>query len=146
MKKLILTSLLVISGVNFANSQEVNIKDGKVFLDNNAILKYEKINNWQSSFYTLSDDEILMYKWSDNETSQNTDDDFLTLNFLTLKKKIQTTDYSQIASMSSKKSMEKLIKWLLKEKVLDSNGNINSEKLEIFFEKYDEKILERTTR
>ncbi len=48
--------------------------------------------------------------------------------------------------MNSRKNMEKLIKWLLKEKVLDSNGNLNAEKLDVFFDKYDEKITERTVR
>ena len=48
--------------------------------------------------------------------------------------------------MNSKKSMEKLIKWLLKEKVLTNDGELNPDRLAIFKEKYDQNITERTIR
>lgn len=150
MKKLMLTGLLILMGTVVSNAQEVEIKDDKVLLDGKAILKYEKINVWQHSFYSLVDDEeLLMYKYSDNETNKYTEDDFCILNFLTVKKKVQTTDVSKAISglgMNSRKNMEKLIKWLLKEKVFDAEGKLNPEKVETFFEKYDENITARTVR
>jgi len=149
MKKIILSSLFILIGMNFSNAQEIEIKDDKVLLDGKPILKYEKINLEQHSFYSLDDNEILMFKWMDNETKNYKDDDFYVLNFLTLKKKIESSDFTKIVSgmgLSSKKNMEKTIKWLIKEKVIDSSGNLNAEKLDVFFEKYDEKITERTTR
>lgn len=67
-KKLLTFSLLVLS-FNFYFTQEVEIKDDKVFLDGKQILKAEKINMVEYSFYNLkSDDEILLYRQMDNET------------------------------------------------------------------------------
>ena len=48
--------------------------------------------------------------------------------------------------MNSKKNMQKLVKWLIKEKVLDSKGNLNTEKLQTFYDKYNEDITQRTSR
>jgi len=146
-KKLLTLSLLVLS-FNFYFTQEVEIKDDKVLLDGKQILKAEKINMVEYSFYNLkSDDEILLYRQMDNETSRYQDDDYYVLNFLTEKVKIESNDFYKIASfMNSKKSMEKLIKWLLKEKVLTNDGELNPDRLAIFKEKYDQNITERTIR
>lgn len=60
MNKLIF-SIAFIFIASFISAQEVEIKDDKVLLDGNPILKYEKINIMQHSFYSLeSDDEILL--------------------------------------------------------------------------------------
>lgn len=146
-KKLLTLSLLVLS-FNFYFTQEVEIKDDKVLLDGKQILKAEKINMVEYSFYNLkNDDEILLYRQMDNETSRYQDDDYYVLNFLTEKVKIESNDFYKIASfMNSKKSMEKLIKWLLKEKVLTNDGELNPDRLAIFKEKYDQNITERTIR
>lgn len=146
-KKLLTFSLLLLS-FNFYFTQEVEIKDDKVLLDGKQILKAEKINMVEYSFYNLkSDDEILLYRQMDNETSRYQDDDYYVLNFLTEKVKVESNDFYKIASfMNSKKSMEKLIKWLLKEKVLTNDGELNPDRLAIFKEKYDQNITERTIR
>jgi regulatory protein YycI of two-component signal transduction system YycFG len=146
-KKLLTFSLLLLS-FNFYFTQEVEIKDDKVLLDGKQILKAEKINMIEYSFYNLkSDDEILLYRQMDNGTSRYQDDDYYVLNFLTEKVKVESNDFYKIASfMNSKKSMEKLIKWLLKEKVLTNDGELNSDRLAIFKEKYDQNITERTIR
>lgn len=146
-KKLLTFSLLILS-FNFYFTQEVEIKEDKVLLDGKQILKAEKINMVEYSFYNLkSDDEILLYRQMDNETSRYQDDDYYVLNFLTEKVKVESNDFYKIASfMNSKKSMEKLIKWLLKEKVLTNDGELNPDRLAIFKEKYDQNITERTIR
>lgn len=146
-KKLLTFSLLILS-FNFYFTQEVEIKDDKVLLDGKQILKAEKINMVEYSFYNLkSDDEILLFRQMDNETSRYQDDDYYVLNFLTEKVKVESNDFYKIASfMNSKKSMEKLIKWLLKEKVLTNDGELNPDRLAIFKEKYDQNITERTIR
>lgn len=150
MHKLFLSIIFSIIGSSFLNAQEVEIKDDQVLLDGVAILKYEKINVSQHSFYSLdTDEEILLFKWHDNETNQYTQDDYIILNFLTLKTKVETTNVELIISglgMNSKKNMQKLVKWLLKEKVIDNKGTLNSAKVEIFYEKYNEDITERTSR
>ena len=150
MNKIFLTIILLFSNILLLKAQEVEIKDDKVLLDGTPILKYEKINVSQHSFYSLdSDEEILLFKWHDNETYQYRDDDYIILNFLTAKIKIETTSEEHVVAglgMNSKKNMQKLIKWLLKEKVLDSKGNLNTDKLQIFYDKYNEDITQRTSR
>lgn len=149
MNKLFLSIAFILIG-SFINAQEVEIKDDKVLLDETPILKYEKINILQHSFYSIeSDDEILLFKWHDNETSQYNEDDYIILNFLTAKVKVETTSVEHVISglgMNSKKNMQKLVKWLIKEKVLDSKGNLNPEKLQTFYDKYNEDITQRTSR
>jgi hypothetical protein len=149
MNKLFLSIAFILIG-SFINAQEVEIKDDKVLLDGTPILKYEKINILQHSFYSIeSDDEILLFKWHDNETSQYNEDDYIILNFLTAKVKVETTSVEHVISglgMNSKKNMQKLVKWLIKEKVLDSKGNLNPEKLQTFYDKYNEDITQRTSR
>ena len=146
-KKLLAFSL-IISGLNLYFSQDVEIKDDKVLLDGKQILKVEKINVTQYSFYNLKDDEeILLYRSFDNETPTYVNDDYYSLNFLTEKVKVEINDFSRIASfMNSKKSMEKLVKWLLKEKVITTGGEVNPDRVTTFKEKYDQNITERTIR
>lgn len=149
LKRTTLTGLLFILFCFPLLAQEVEIKDNKVYLDGKPILKYEKISPIEHSFYSLeTDDEILLYKAFDNET-RSIYDDYYILNFLTEKKKVETFDFSKITvgiGMNTKKNMQKMIGWLLKEKVLTAEGKINPEKLEIFVDKYNENIRERTIR
>jgi len=144
----LLALLSLILSFNFYFAQEVVIKDDKVLLDGKQILKAEKINVAQYSFYTMKDDEeILMYRYMDNETPRYQEDDYYVLNFLTEKTKVESTDFTKILNfMNSRKGMEKLVKWLLKERVINSDGELNSERVQIFKEKYDENITERTFR
>lgn len=147
--KLFFSSILFFFGCVVLNAQEVEIKEDKVLLDKKEILKYEKLSFDQHSFYSLDDNEILMYKYNDNETRQYSDDDYIVLNFLTAKKKIESKNtMNAIAGLglNTKKNMQKLIAWLLKEKVITAEGQLNTDKLDIFYEKYHENISERTIR
>ncbi|PZO26754.1 MAG: hypothetical protein DCF13_13260 [Flavobacteriaceae bacterium] len=148
MKKTIIAAIVTLASFNLSHSQEVEIKDDKVYLDGKELLRYEKVNVIQHSFYTLKDDEeILLYKEFDNETPKYVEDDYYILNFLQEKIKVETQDFSKIASfMNSKKAMQKLIKWLVKEKVITPEGTINRDKLDTFYEKYNENIVNRTMR
>jgi hypothetical protein len=116
-RSLLMTAFFAIS-VTSLYAQEIEIKDDQVMLDGKAILKYEKINLIQVSFYDLeSGDELLLYKSFDNETPKNFNDDYFVLNFLTEKKKVETTDFSKITSgmgFNTKKNMQKLVAWLIK--------------------------------
>lgn len=148
MTKKILTLFVLLFGLHSYYSQDVVIKDDKVLLDGKQILKAEKINVAQYSFFSMADDEeILLYRYMDNETQGYFDDDFYVLNFLTKKVKVESSDFTKIFNvMNSRKGMEKLIKWLLKERVINQNGELNPDRVAIFKEKYDENITERTLR
>ncbi|WP_052480483.1 hypothetical protein [Chryseobacterium sp. StRB126] len=142
------TFFILMMSCNLYFSQDITIKDDKVLLDGKQILKAEKINVTQYSFFSMKDDEeILMYKYMDNETPRYVSDDYFILNFLTEKTKVESTDLAKIANfMNSKKGMEKLVRWLLKERVINQDGDLNSERVAIFKEKYDENITQRTLR
>ncbi len=148
-KKIICAALFLASAT--AMAQEVEIKDDKVLLDGKAILKYEKVNIKQHSFYSADgENELFMYRWSDNESPQYLEDDYFIINFLTEKIKVESNQnrHQAIAGMgmNSRKNMEKLVKWLLKEKVLNPDGTLNPDRLAIFQEKYNENITDRTVR
>jgi regulatory protein YycI of two-component signal transduction system YycFG len=125
--KRLLTFFIVMISCNVYFSQEVTIKDDKVLLDGKQILKAEKINVAQYSFFSMKDDEeVLLYRYMDNETPRYVNDDYFILNFLTEKTKVESTDMTKISNfMNSKKGMEKLIKWLLKERVINHDGELN---------------------
>ncbi|WP_278378249.1 hypothetical protein [Chryseobacterium arthrosphaerae] len=145
--RLLALFLLMIS-CNLYFSQEVTIKDDKVLLNGKQILKAEKINAAQYSFFSMKDDEeVLLYRYMDNETPRYVSDDYFILNFLTEKTKVESTDMAKIANfMNSKKGMEKLVRWLLKERVISHDGELNSERVAVFKDKYHENITERTLR
>lgn len=144
----LLAFILLMISCNLYFSQDVTIKDDKVLLDGKQILKAEKINAAQYSFFSMKDDEeVLLYKYMDNETPRYVSDDYFILNFLTEKTRIESTDLGKIANfMNSKKGMEKLVRWLLKERVINHDGELNSERVAVFKDKYDENITERTLR
>ena len=147
LKKSILLSILFAMSFGILIGQDIDFKDKKILLDGNPILKYEKVDALQYSFYSLeSEDEVLMYKFFDNGTPRYKDDDYYVLNFLTEKKKVESMDFGKIYSgmeLSPKKNMQKLIKWLVKEKVFTIEGKINKDKLDLFVEKYNENITQR---
>ncbi|MCE4067364.1 hypothetical protein LXM63_19915 [Chryseobacterium gleum] len=144
----LLAFFLLMVSCNLYFSQDVSIKDDKVLLDGKQILKAEKINAAQYSFFSMKDDEeVLLYRYMDNETPRYVNDDYFILNFLTEKTKVESTDMTKISNfMNSKKGMEKLVKWLLKERVINHDGGINPERVVIFKDKYHENITERTFR
>ncbi|AYZ37169.1 hypothetical protein EGY07_17265 [Chryseobacterium indologenes] len=147
LNRLLAFFILMISS-NLYFSQNVTIKDDKVLLDGKQILKAEKLSLAQYSFFSMkNDDEILMYKYMDNETPSYVSDDYFILNFLTEKVKVESGDLGKVSNfMNSRKGMEKIIRWLLKERVINHDGELNSDRLAVFKEKYDENITARTLR
>lgn len=148
MKNSFFTTLFTVFAIVTAKAQEVEIKKDKVLLDGKEILRYEKDNIFSQSFFSLTDDEELIhYRYSDNESQQYMEDDYFILNFLTEKVKVESTEtHRATVLMSSRKSSEKLIRWLLKDKVLNADGTINRDKLDNFYDKYNEDITRRTVR
>jgi hypothetical protein len=140
--KLILTCLLFFIGVTISNGQVAEIKDANIILNGNSILKFEKSGLNESSVYSLdsSGEELIMLKFvSYGMSTLPNNKPYFTANFLTEKKKLFSTDFSHLNKLSNMNKITlEFINWLLKEKVLDSTGKINSSKLDVFFEKYNE--------
>jgi hypothetical protein len=92
--------------------KKVKIKKDKVFIDGKHVLKYEKASGQSSSIYTLNDDEILFIKYSDNETSNYNDDDYLSFNFLGEDIVVETSDLSKVPiTFSTRKFTQGRVKW-----------------------------------
>lgn len=150
MRNLLLFTAILLSSIQFSVAQDIELKKGKVKLDGKVILTYEKIDALQYSFYSLEDEnEIIFYQYKNNNTPEYGEDDHFVINFLENGLKVESTNFRRVIKglgMNSRKNMQKLIEWLIKEKVLSINGVVNEEKLARFMEKYNEDIQNRTIR
>ncbi|WP_338376476.1 hypothetical protein [uncultured Flavobacterium sp.] len=111
-------------------AQEIKLKKETIYIDGKAVLSYEKKSYGN---------ELVIYEL-------NTKNELITDVYN------PTSNYQKIFFIKQKKSMEmrpkywnkSLIKWFIEQDILDVNGNLNEEKVDIFIEKFDEKITERT--
>ncbi len=138
--KIIVSFVLALTGIFSATAQKVEIKKDIVYFNENAILKYDKINAGEISFYSLSGDETLYYRYFPGRPGVNPVPEYFALNFVSSHIKIETTDLGRIASLGIKNAMEKLIAWLVKEKVICADGSVDLLRLNAFYEKYNEMI------
>lgn len=122
-------------------SQKVKLKKRKVLLDGKEILSYEKRGfGTEITFYSLKNNEEIAEMYQENNgTNTYIEDDYKVMFFSTSEIKIES---SRIHS----RGWKYVIKLLIKNKVLDVNGQIDSEKLKKFAKKYDENITNRTIR
>ncbi len=135
-----LTLLAFLTFSNLISAQEVKLKKEKVLLDEVEILKYERedFGVYQIHFYDLkNNDEILFIKRNDNETKGYLDDDYTQIKFIGLKKGLE---------VKQKKTWSSYLEWLIKNKVINSDGTLNEEKVDALIENYDENITKRTIR
>lgn len=139
MKKILIQICLLISPL-LINAQDIKLKKEKVLLDGKEILRYDK-ESWgvyQIHFYPLnSDDEILFIRINDNETPRFFDDDYTEIKFIELKKRIE---------IKQNKSWSGYLEWLIKNKVMNTDGTINAEKVADLIKNYDEDFTNRTIR
>ena len=137
------TLLLLIAFFCFINinAQKIKLKKGFVLVDGEKKFEYEKGDGGtELSLYTLGKEkEILFMMKNKNETVGYLNDDFKQITFINENLKLETVTYRSYPH-------KWFIKKFIKEKVLELNGKINSEKLAIFFSKYDENITNRTIR
>jgi len=139
--KNILLLTLTFFFVSAVNAQNVKLKKGFVLVDNEKTFEYEKrAAASEFSLYTIGrEQEVIFMLRNSNETIGYGDDDFIQITFIVDNRKLET---ASLRGYSFKYFVEKLIK----EKVLDLEGNIDSKKLDTFFSKYDERITDRTIR
>ncbi|WP_298902621.1 hypothetical protein [uncultured Psychroserpens sp.] len=135
---LLLTALFCFTNMN---AQKIKLKKGFVLVDGEKKFEYEKGDGGtELSLFTLGKEtEILFMLKNKNETVGYLDDDFKQITFINEKQKLETATYRSYPH-------KWFIKKLIKEKVLELDGKINSKKLNIFFSKYDENITNRTIR
>jgi hypothetical protein len=123
-----------------AHAQKIKIKKGEIFIDD--VLRFtivRKVVLTQISIYNLSEDEILFIHRKNNETPKYADDDFIQMTFIKNNRKLESS------SMDGR-TVKWILKNLLEEKVLNLEGIIDSDKLDLYFTKHDEQITERTVR
>lgn len=140
MRNLFIMSLFFTLFIAHTQAQNVQIKNKDVFINGKNVLKFEKINLYQCSFFTLDHKEVLFYKLHDKATGNNSNDTYMSLNFINENVKVETSDMSRIVAPSMRKSMQKLISWLVKDEVINTDGTINADKLKIFVQKYHEDL------
>lgn len=130
----------MIFGTIICNAQTVEMDNGKVTCNGKEILNY-KVDKWgtyQVHFYSLDSNEIILVSDIDNETPKYYEDDFTSIKFLQLGKKVETK--------VKKNKWKHYLVWFIENKVMDTEGKINEEKLDLFIKNYDEKITERTIK
>ena len=140
-KKLVLSIAFTILLTAVGFSQKIKLKKGKVLVDGKAIMKYERQGlGAKITLYSLdNDDEIIDMLAKGNETPHCRGDDYCMMFFSEDEIKVETSQFNGM-------SWKRVIKQIIRSKVLDMDGNINSEKLKKFARKYDENITNRTVR
>lgn len=149
MKKRLFTAALLMTAAWSADAQTVTLdkKKNTIAIDGVTALKYTKNNRLSWSFFDKDDNEIVFFKVEDNGTPAYIDDDYMVINFLNENTKTETNDFSHVqAVFNINKTIEKSVVWLLKEKVLNTEGYINPDKVAVFHSKYDQNITNRTIR
>lgn len=138
MKKIITIALLLVFGT--LQAQKIKLKKGDVLLDGNVIMTYEK-EVWGVHKITLTslenEKDLVEINMNDNETSEYYEDDYVQIKFLST---------GDLVEMKMNKSFKKIIEWLVKKKMITSDGKINEKDLPLFVKNYDENITNRTVR
>jgi hypothetical protein len=120
-------------------AQEVDLKKDQVFVDGKPVYSYDR-GSLEFHLYKLgTTDELIYVLHNNNSTQKYMDDDY---------KKIVFVEKNVIVenSLLRGRSKKYIIELLLKEKVLDLEGNIDETNLQKFVTKYDEGITKRTIR
>ena len=136
MKIRIAFSLLIyLTGTFIVFSQELKVKKDEILLDDKPFLKYEKITLAEYSIKDLTGNEILFFQTKEDPKTYLT---FISFYFVSLKKKIESDNIARISGMGYKTMLDKMITWLIKDKVLNTDGTVNAAQLEIFSDKYND--------
>ena len=138
--KLKLLLLLLLSISYSAFSQNVKLKKNKLILDDKEIMNYELKNySHEIHLYNLNtnDEEIFIF-YHDNETRENRGDDYLKIFFIKSNKKLEVALPFD--------SWKQRVKFLIENNVIDKDGNLIEDKIDLFVLKYNEDISKRTMR
>ena len=116
----VLTSLSVFS-------QEIDLKKGKVLANNYSVFKYDKrkMGSEISLFQLDTNTEIIYIEINNNNTISYLNDDYIRLVFPKNEITIEST-------LLINKNFKEIIQLLFTNNVVDLEGNINTENLELF--------------
>jgi hypothetical protein len=127
--------LITLPGALFA--QKVKIKEDKVFIDEKEVFIYKGAKYGFSLCNKSTGEELIFIKENQGTIKEGPDEDkdnFIVYNFLKEKIKVEIAKYY---------SPKSCIAFLFNEGVFDMEGNLNSEKITLFKEKYDEAISDK---
>ncbi len=132
MKHLLFSIFFIICITSEISAQKVNFKKGYVLVDNVQVLKYEKEQGgFETNIFNLEGALVLQIldKKDFDRYFFNTENKVI----------IESTEFDFYTH-------RQIMQLFFDKKILNSKGEINSEKLDEFKLLYDEKITERTIR
>ncbi len=151
MKKIFyaLSLYLFFTTTTFAQQLPITIKDNVVLLNGSAIMIYQKANYSEFSFYNLQGEEVLVYFIKRIPITPKDDQIYVLINFLKEEVKLVTAlnnphIYTTAFSSKDTKRAEKLLNWLFEAKVILPDGSFDPEKVQAFYRKYNDDILEKS--
>ena len=137
-KKLTITAIFCLA-FNFINAQKVKLSNGKVYLDDKVILKYEKRTfNSELKLFTLDSNEEIG-DFVEYSSRRYINGGFKKLYFTKENFKIESTRLKA-------RGWKHTITVLIEEKVINAKGKIVKENLERFANKYAENLSEMIDR
>nr|WP_294777313.1 hypothetical protein [uncultured Flavobacterium sp.] len=133
MKKLFTILFLMISVASF--SQKVKLKKGDVLVDEKQWLKYKK-DVFDYSIMNLKGDEIIFIKYvvrgpNNQVFSKEGEPNYYQVSFLGLNKKVEIRKFDK-----------DILEILYSGKVVNEDGTLNNEKIDILVEKYGNQYSE----
>jgi hypothetical protein len=144
MKKILFSSMLIVSCLAFG--QKVKFKNDIVFIDNVETFHYEKAGE-NLIIYTLKDKDFIsiVYNFYEekNPARFNGNDPNAFRYPAYIKKRISTVKFLKIEKeMNTSMSDKDLMIKLSKSDLIDENGNLKEDNVDIFINKYSNEKLE----
>ena len=134
--KVAIVLFLVAFGIPPLFAQEVNVKKDAIYLDDSIFLKYEKLTLAEYSIKNLVGEEVLLFQIKQDPTTDKT---FLSFYFVKENVKLESSNVGRVSGLGYKSMLEKLITWLLKDKVITTDGNLDPASLQMFVNKYNDR-------
>ena len=117
-------------------SQEIDLKKGKVIANNNSVFKFDKrkMGSEISLFQLNTNTEVVFIEINNNNTISYLNDDYIRFVF-------PKNDVTIESTLLINKNFKEIIQLLFMNKVVDLDGNINAENLEIFKTKQNNRSI-----
>ncbi|WP_445455036.1 hypothetical protein [Flavobacterium sp. HNIBRBA15423] len=120
--------LLIIMIINITGySQDIDLKKGKVLVNHKSVFNFDKrkMGSEISLFKLDTTTEVIYIEINNNNTISYLDDDFVRVVF-------PKNDVTIESTLLINKNFKEIIQLLFMNNVIDMDGNINAENLELF--------------